>query len=77
MKHRRVSISDEVCTMSKSTTINRRIVLKSRPVGSPILEIFRLEENAAPAAVGEEMVDDGLQITPQSFISLLEGKDYG
>ena len=34
--------------MSKSTTINRRIVLNSRPVGAPIADNFRFEESAVP-----------------------------
>ncbi|MDX2495577.1 MAG: NADP-dependent oxidoreductase, partial [Desulfuromusa sp.] len=32
--------------MPTSKTVNRRIVLKSRPVGAPISENFRLEESA-------------------------------
>lgn len=35
--------------MSNSTTINRRIVLNSRPVGAPTAANFRLEESATPA----------------------------
>ena len=34
--------------MSKSKTINRRIVLNSRPVGAPIADNFRFEESAVP-----------------------------
>jgi NADPH-dependent curcumin reductase CurA len=34
--------------MSESQTVTRRIILKSRPVGAPTPENFRLEESAAP-----------------------------
>ncbi|TAL81684.1 MAG: NADP-dependent oxidoreductase [Candidimonas sp.] len=38
--------------MSNSTTLNRRIILNSRPVGAPTADNFRLEEStlASPAA---------------------------
>jgi len=48
MSHHAFSISDEGLTMSQSTTINRRIILNSRPVGAPTAENFRLEESAVP-----------------------------
>ena len=35
-------------TMSQSKTINRKIVLNSRPVGAPTTENFRLEETEIP-----------------------------
>jgi NADPH-dependent curcumin reductase len=41
-------ILTEVITMSQSKTINRKIVLNSRPVGVPTAENFRFEENAIP-----------------------------
>ena len=34
--------------MSQTTTINRRIVLASRPSGAPLLENFRMEETPLP-----------------------------
>jgi hypothetical protein len=34
--------------MSQSNTVNRRIILNSRPVGAPTAENFRLEELAVP-----------------------------
>ena len=34
--------------MAESTTVNRRIVLNSRPVGAPIADNFRLEEGLVP-----------------------------
>ncbi len=35
--------------MPQSTTVNRRIILHSRPVGAPTAENFRLEESVVPA----------------------------
>jgi len=34
--------------MSQSNTVNRRIILNSRPVGAPTAENFRLEEIVVP-----------------------------
>lgn len=48
MKKCKVSISDEVNTMPQNNTVNRRIVLNSRPVGAPTAENFRLEELVVP-----------------------------
>jgi NADPH-dependent curcumin reductase CurA len=38
----------EVSTMPQSNTVNRRIILSSRPVGAPTAENFRLEEIVVP-----------------------------
>jgi hypothetical protein len=41
-------ILDEEITMSQSKTINRKIVLNTRPVGALTTENFRLEETIIP-----------------------------
>jgi NADPH-dependent curcumin reductase CurA len=48
MKQRGLSIADEVGPMPQSHTVNRRIVLNSRPVGAPTADNFRLEERVVP-----------------------------
>jgi NADPH-dependent curcumin reductase CurA len=44
----------EVSNMNQNNTVNRRIVLNSRPVGAPTAENFRLEacDVPVPAAPG-------------------------
>lgn len=43
--------------MSNSTTLNRRIILNSRPVGAPTTDNFHLEEIAlAPPAAGQVLL---------------------
>lgn len=43
--------------MSNSTTVNRRIVLNSRPVGAPTIENFRVEEGTlVPPAAGQVLL---------------------
>jgi len=48
MNNKHYPISYEVNTMSQVNTVNRRIVLNSRPVGAPTAENFRLEALAIP-----------------------------
>jgi len=42
--------------MSRNIPVNRRIVLKSRPLGAPTAENFRLEESAVPAPSAGEVL---------------------
>src|SRR5512133_43955 len=42
--------------MSQNRTVNRRIVLNSRPVGSPTAENFRLEELPIPVLTDEQVL---------------------
>ena len=42
------SVSDRVHTKPRSNKVNRRIVLRSRPVGAPSVDNFRLEEVTVP-----------------------------
>ena len=42
--------------MSESQTVNRKIVLNSRPVGAPTTENFRLEEGVAPVPADGEVL---------------------
>ena len=46
MKHRDAQVLEPTETGAKETAMNQRIVLNSRPVGTPIVENFRLEELA-------------------------------
>ena len=48
--------SDDVSNMQLSTTVNRRIVLNSRPVGAPTIENFRLEESTVPGPVAGQVL---------------------
>lgn len=43
-----VSISDDVVNMPLSNTLNRRVVLNSRPIGAPTESDFRIEEGTVP-----------------------------
>ncbi len=43
-----LSNSDDVSNMPLSNTVNRRVVLNSRPVGAHTIENFRLEEGTVP-----------------------------
>src|SRR5450631_4313508 len=43
-------------TMSQSKTINRKIVLNSRPVGAPTTENFRLEETEIPNPSSDQVL---------------------
>ncbi|MDA3903664.1 MAG: NADP-dependent oxidoreductase, partial [Desulfuromusa sp.] len=42
--------------MSKNKTVNRRIVLNSRPIGAPTSENFRLEEIATPVPANGQVL---------------------
>lgn len=42
--------------MSESKTVNRRVVLNSRPVGAPTLENFRLEESVTPVPADGQLL---------------------
>ena len=42
--------------MSENQTVNRKIVLNSRPVGAPTTENFRLEEGVAPIPTDGEVL---------------------
>ena len=46
------STSESVHTKLRSNSVNRRIVLNSRPVGAPSWANFRIEELAVPAPAG-------------------------
>jgi NADPH-dependent curcumin reductase CurA len=60
--------------MAANTTINRRIVLNSRPVGAPVADNFRLKEGRIKF---REDIVDGLENAPEAFIGLLEGRNFG
>jgi NADPH-dependent curcumin reductase len=49
MDQRTISIADGVMNKPHSNSVNRRIVLRSRPAGTPSASNFRLEERAVPA----------------------------
>lgn len=42
--------------MSQNSTVNRRIVLASRPKGAPVAENFRLEESAIPTLASGQLL---------------------
>lgn len=42
--------------MSQRSTVNRRIVLNSRPVGAPTDENFHLEELAVPVPLARQVL---------------------
>ena len=76
------SIPDDVHTWPRSNSVNRRIVLNSRPIGTPSAANFRFEQRAVPTpSAGQVLMRtlyvDGLENAPQAFISLLEGKRFG
>jgi len=50
------SASENVHTKLRSDSVNRRIVLNSRPVGAPSSANFRLEELAVPAPSGGQVL---------------------
>jgi NADPH-dependent curcumin reductase CurA len=50
------SNSESVHAKPRSNTVNRRIVLNSRPVGAPSSANFRLEELAVPAPSGGQVL---------------------
>lgn len=47
---------DEVNTMPQNNSVNRRIILNSRPVGAPTAENFRLEEAAVPVPAAGQVL---------------------
>jgi len=48
MSQHSLSISDEMSNLPLSNTVNRRIVLNSRPIGVPSAENFRLDYGVVP-----------------------------
>jgi len=56
MKDRALSASDGSITLPRKSTVNRRIVLRGRPVGAPTVDNFRLEEVAVPQPSAGELL---------------------
>ena len=56
MKHRDAAVLESTETSVKETAMNQRIVLKSRPIGKPIVDNFRLEAFAAPTPGNGQML---------------------
>ncbi len=48
MTQAQFSTSNEISNMPLSTTINRKFILSSRPVGEPVIDNFHLEEGSVP-----------------------------
>lgn len=61
-----------------TATLNRRIVLASRPVGAPIAENFRLESvPVATPAAGEVLVRTRwLSLDPYMYRRMIDGPSY-
>ncbi len=57
--------------MSQNNTINRRVVLASRPHGTPTLSNFRLEETAAPTPAAGQVL---LRVTYLSLDPYMRGR---
>ena len=62
------STSGSVHTKSRSNSVNRRIVLNSRPVGAPSSANFRLEELAVPAPSGGQVLMRTLYVSLDPYM---------